>query len=354
MGKKYNTGTPVKLTLRGRIYHITISTVVNGHRLFLRESSHTADKKQAEQYANKRFRQIVEQAEYRVDKLKEYTLDQAFGLFWEEKGKFHANANDTFNKLENLTKYFNTHLLLSELTIEDVSQFVQTKRAEGRKVATINRYIALISAILNLCKRYKINTPDLYVRQFMKKEPIQYDKWYNREDFFKIYANAAPHLQAMMLFDLNTGLRFSNLAELKWEQIHDGLIFYTVKDKDYEGGRPETKPITPSIKEILNNLPKDSEYVFTYKGKPIKSIKKAWRRACERAGVKYKSFHSIRHTHGSWLYQQTKDELFVQHSLNHKYKQTTERYIHTADTNTTTIYESIFNTNLAHNLKTAN
>lgn len=355
MVKKYNTGTPIKLAIRGRIYHLTISTVINGHRIFVRESTHTADKRQAEQYANQRFNQLVNEAEFRANpnKLKEYTLDQAFGLFWEEKGQYHSNSNDTFNKLENLTKYFNTKLYLSELTIEDISAFVKAKRTEGRKIATINRYIALISAVLNLCKRYRVNTPDLYIRQFMKKEPIQYDKWYNREEFWKIYVNAAEHLQAMMLFDLNTGFRTGNLLRLKWEQIHDGLIHYRVKDKDYEGGRPETKPITPTIQEILDKLPKVSEYVFTYKGQPIKSIKKAWKRAIERAGVKYKSFHAVRHTHGTWLYQETKDEFFVQKSLNHKYKQTTERYIHTADNGQATIYENVFNTSFTQNIKKA-
>ena len=354
MAKKYNK-SPIKLILRGNIYHVIISTVVNGKRLFVRESTHTADKKQAEQYANKRFKQLVEEAEYRANpnKLKEFTLDQAFGLFWQEKGQYHANSDDTFNKLENLNKYFNKDLRLSELTIDDISNFVQLKRSEGRKIATINRYLALISAILNLCKKHRVNTPDLYVRQFMKKEPIQYDKWYNLEQFWKIYDNACKHLQDMMLFDLISGFRWGTLSTLKFEQIHDGLIFYTVKDKDYEGGRPETKEITPTMQAIIDKQPKISDYVFTYKGQRIKSIKKAWHRAIERAGVPYKSFHVIRHTHGTWLQQATKDDFLVQRSLNHKYKTTTERYIHATKTGNIDLYENVFCTKLTQNHKTA-
>lgn len=354
MAKKYNK-SPVKLIVRGSIYHIIISTVVNGKRLFVRESSHTADKKQAQTYANQRFKQLIEEAEYRTNpnKLKEFTLDQAFGLFWQEKGQYHANADDTFNKLENLNKYFNKDLRLSELTIDDISRFVQLKRSEGRKIATVNRYLALISAILNLCKKHRVNTPDLCVRQFMKKEPIQYDKWYNPEQFWLIYENAAEHLKKLMKFDLITGFRCSNLFELKWSQIHDGFIFYTVKDKDYEGGRPETKEITPTMQEILDSIPKVSEYVFTYKGQPIKSIKKAWKRAIERAGVPYWGFHVIRHTHGTWLQQATKDDFLVQRSLNHKYKTTTERYIHATKTGNVNLYESVFCTKSPQNHETS-
>ncbi len=57
-----HAGQPVKIYLRGRIYHFTISTVINRQRIFVRESTHTEDKQQAERYALKRLNQIVEQA----------------------------------------------------------------------------------------------------------------------------------------------------------------------------------------------------------------------------------------------------------------------------------------------------
>jgi hypothetical protein len=153
MPKKYSR-LPYKLVIRGQIYHLKISTVVNGQRILIRESTHTADRKEAEQYAAKRFSQVVENAEYRTNpnKLKDFTIDQAFGLYWEEIGQDHANADDTFNKISNLTKYFNPQLKLSQITVDDIAAFVKAKRNEGRKVSTINRYLAMLSAIINLCK----------------------------------------------------------------------------------------------------------------------------------------------------------------------------------------------------------
>ena len=75
MPKKYSR-LPYKLVIRGQIYHLKISTVVNGQRILIRESTHTADRKEAEQYAAKRFAQVVENAEYRTNpnKLKDFTL----------------------------------------------------------------------------------------------------------------------------------------------------------------------------------------------------------------------------------------------------------------------------------------
>lgn len=355
MSKKYNK-VPIKIILRGQIYHIKISTTINGQRVLIRESSHSTDRAEAERYANKRLAQLIEDIEFRTNpnKKREYTLDQAFGLYWEEVGQYHSNSDDTFNKIENLTKYFNFNMQLSLLTIEDISKFVKIKREENRKISTINRYLALISAVLNLCKKRRIITPDINIRDFIKREPVQLDKYYTREEFFKIYDVAVEHLQKIMMFDLHTGFRRSNLLNLKWEQIRGEYIHYRVKDKNYEGGRPVTKKITPTVQAILDSLPKCSDYVFTYKGQRIKSIKKAWKTAVMKAGVRYLPPHSIRHTHGTWLYESTKDAIFVQRSLNHTDSKTTLRYIHAVDNGASSVYENTFGTNLAQNQRMIN
>lgn len=148
---------------------------------------------------------------------------------------------------------------------------------------------------------------------------------------------------------LHTGFRMSTLLNLKWSDIQDGVIFYHVKDNTYEHGRPRAKKITPSMQEVLNSIPKASTYIFTYNGERIKSVKKAWKRAVERAGLPYKSFHSIRHTHGTWLYAYTKDIKLVQKSLDHKNQETTLRYVHAVDDGLTQIYEQAFSTKLTQN-----
>ena len=355
MPKKYNKA-PIKLIVRGKTYHFKISTIINGKRVLIRETTHTTIKAEAEQYATLRLKQIIEDIERQSNpnKKKEFSIDQAFGLYNEEVGQYLSNPDKVDNNLENLMKYFNPNMLISQLTSEDVYKFVKAKKDEGRKQGTINRYLAILSAIINLCEKRKINTPDINVREFIKKEPILLDKYYTKEEFYKILPEAPEHLKPIMLFALYTGFRTSNFLGLKWEQIKDGYIHYRVKDKTYEGGRPVAKKITPTIQEILDSLPRCSDYVFTYKGQRIKSIRKAWKNATIRAGVKYFSPHSIRHTHGTWLYEQTKDMLLVKNSLNHTDSKTTMRYVHAVDNGLTSIYEDVFSTKSTQNHQTLN
>ena len=355
MVKSYSK-LPTKLFTRGRIYHVQISTLVNGKRIFIRESTHTENRAKAEEYAAQRFKQIVEDAEYRTNprKLKDYTLDEAFGLYWEEIGQDHANAEDTFNKINNLTKYFNPKLKISTLTVDDISRFVKAKRDEGRKVSTINRYLAMLSAVFNLCKKRKVEVPDINLREFMKPEPFENIKYFDDwEVVQKIIDHAADHFKPIILFSIYSGMRISAVLNLKWSDIHGDTFQISVKDKRFKGGRIVTKQLYPPMKEVLEQIEPCSDYIFTYKGERIKSVKKAWKRALERAGLPHQTLHTLRHTHATWFYSKTHDIKAVQKSLNHTSSKTTEKYAHLVDGVVYDEYMSVFCTKYEQNSKNA-
>ena len=68
--------------------------------------------------------------------------------------------------------------------------------------------------------------------------------------------------------------------------------------------------------------------VFTFKGKPIGSIRKAFKNACSRAGIKNLRFHDLRHTFATRLVLSNVDLATVSKLLGHSSIQMTMRYSH--------------------------
>jgi len=54
-------------------------------------------------------------------------------------------------------------------------------------------------------------------------------------------------------------------------------------------------PISPYLRSILAGLPRHGEFVFQYKGKPLKDIRTAFQVALARAGIVNFHFHDFRH-----------------------------------------------------------
>jgi len=71
-----------------------------------------------------------------------------------------------------------------------------------------------------------------------------------------------------------------------------------------------------------------TSFVFTYQGKPLKSIRTAFLNACDRAGIKNLRFHDLRHTFATRLVLAGVDLATVSKLLGHSSIQMTMRYAH--------------------------
>ena len=116
---------------------------------------------------------------------------------------------------------------------------------------------------------------------------------------------------------------------LKWEHIFlDNGYLVALNPKN---SKPRKILINNTLKSVLQNLPKISEYVFTNpKTKTqYKNIKKTFSRTVERAGIPHISFHELRHTTASRLNEMGVDILTIKEILDHADLKTTQLYTHT-------------------------
>lgn len=289
----------------------------------------------------------------------EISTDEAFVHFFENVGQYHNNSKDTYNKLKILLYYFNKPI--SKICDADIMGFINDYRQKKRTNGTINRYLALLSAVFHFCEDRGYIIPKLKISKYKLKEPAENIKYFKDwEEIKKIIDRAAEHFKPIIYTAIYTGMRRGNILKLKWENIDfkNKTINILVKNKNKQGGENHSIPIIPQLEKILKKLPHDSEYVFTYKGKPIESIQTAWENIFYKRGDKetnweltkelrdpnlpYRNFHTLRHTASTWIVKKTGNPVLSQKILGHKDIRTTLKYTHVLDEEKRNALNSVF------------
>jgi len=217
-------------------------------------------------------------------------------------------------------------LNLSELTLTSIQDFTN-KRLEKVKEATVQRELTILKAILNKAHREgKMATVPL----FPKFKALQGRcRWLTVDEEKRLLANSAKHLRSLIAFALDTGGRRSELLKLDWRNVdlERGRVTF-IKTKN---GEDRVLRLTERARWVLINLaPKEQGSVFTYRGKPIRSVKSAFDTARRKANLEGFHFHDLRHTFASRLVQKGIPLYEVMHLTGHKTVSMVQRYAHLA------------------------
>jgi len=111
-------------------------------------------------------------------------------------------------------------------------------------------------------------------------------------------------LRDYFLVTLLTGARRSNVAAMRWDQLHLDRGTWTIPDT--KNGLPLVVPLVPHVIAILERRKDDagkSPFVFAGHGRTghIVEPKSAWARILERANITDLRIHDLRRTLGSWM-----------------------------------------------------
>jgi integrase len=116
---------------------------------------------------------------------------------------------------------------------------------------------------------------------------------------------------------------------LRWEDIHeDYLSLYTHKAKN--SNEKEIKvPMNSVLKDVLSKIPREGEYVFMNPatGKHYGYRRRLLHTLCREAGVKFFSYHCLRHFGASKLDNAGVPIADIQEILGHSQQSTTHNYI---------------------------
>lgn len=118
-----------------------------------------------------------------------------------------------------------------------------------------------------------------------------------------------------------TAMRSGEAKREKWLDLDGERCIITLNEPE-KNSNPRMFKVSSTLIEMLNALPKRSEYIFTGS---LKSMKTTFLKTRKRLASNLQNprltkihFHTLRHWKATLTYHQCKDPYYVQHLLGHK------------------------------------
>jgi integrase len=290
---------------RGSVWWYSFS--VNGKQY--RASCHTQDEKQAQEYHDQQ----------RSKAWREKRLGEKPRRLWSEGVERWLKAHEhkrSYRDDQRYAKFWSDEferrdvVYLDEVDPDVVGDVLDCLRERenryGESLAngTINRYIALLRAVMNACAReYLWVGVNPKFPTLTESERLRY---LTHDEFMRLLPELAQPYQAMALLAVTTGLRRGNVCGLEWTQVNFSRRTITFPGQVMKNGSSFAIPLNDTALAVIKSqIGKHDRLVFPRPdGKQIQDIpSKMWKQALEKAGIQDFRWHDLRHTWASWLRQ---------------------------------------------------
>lgn len=280
-------------------------------------------------------------------------------LIQEERIGNALNYQDTYNSL----KKFKGNVTFDRITVSYLNQYEQMMKAKGRTKTTVGIKLRSLRTIFNEAIEMKIikreNCYPFGRRKYIIPTGRNIKKALPLEDLNKLYnyAPETPEEKKAKLYWFfcyyGNGMNTKDVAYLRYKNIDDGFIIFTrAKTERTTKGDPKliTVYITEEIQEIINQIGKirvdENTFLFPILEDELnpleqhlrvkaftKFVNDGMRDICQKSGIDRKATTNVaRHSLATVLKRQGASTEFIQETLGHYEKRTTENYMDSFDT----------------------
>jgi integrase len=293
----------IKLVRRPKSPNWIMRGTVRGTRV--EESTGTDERRIAEEIRAKREAELLAQSVY--GRRATATFAEAALSYLEQGGSRRF--------LEPIIRHFGT-LPLAQIDQDAIDRGARKLFANATASTRNRQFYTPASAVLHhaarrgWCTRPMIERPD----EGHKPEP----RWLTIEEADKLIANAADHLNPLLIFLFYTGARMGEALWLDWHNVNLSRMHVTFPKT--KNGETRGVALHPRVVAALANLRhRDGEVFRRPDGEPYERpkgnedhsagsrISTAFRGACRRADIENFSPHDCRHTWATWHYAANRD-----------------------------------------------
>lgn len=289
------------------------------------------NRRQAERALASRKGEIV-QGKFSLEKIKPTPYFEDFSEEYLEWAKVNHRSWERMDQwcIKKL-KGFLGRRRLGEITTWLIEKY-KAQRKDEVASATINRDLSVLSSMLSRAIEWGrlIDHPMKGGRVKKFREESLKERILSEEEEGTLISVCSGWFKDMVIVALDTGMRLSELMNLKWEEVDFNRGEVAVRNT--KSGKDRRIPLTERVMSVLKERRENNgtiEYVFPRaKGKQPWRVRSAFVRACEKASIKGLRFHDLRHTCATRLVTGGVDLATVQKFIGHQDVRMTLRYSH--------------------------
>lgn len=191
------------------------------------------------------------------------------------------------------------NLMARSIRSEDSIRHIDKRRRDGIMDGTIHTELGILQMLVNWSFKEKL-IPNKS-RIIRPSKPSSKTQHLTGEQISKLFGEIkSPHIMLFVQLALTTGARKTALLELTWDRVNFDENFIDLNNPDDPMRRKKRAkvPLRTNTKKVLLEAHRAalSDHVIEYNGKPVSDVKKALKRAGERAGMPWFAAHALRHT----------------------------------------------------------
>ena len=156
------------------------------------------------------------------------------------------------------------------------------------------------------------------------------DRVISQDGYQTLIKHLPKHAADIIATAYHTGMRVSEITGLTWDRVNMKEGFIDLGPGDTKTSEPRRIYFNDALRELFAERGKvrriNHQSVFTYRGKPIASIRHSFLDACKKAGIRDFRVHDLRHTFNTNMRKAGVDRSVIMKITGHKTTVMFERY----------------------------
>jgi len=220
------------------------------------------------------------------------------------------------------------HLMADEIKPSMIEAYQQKRLSEVSsrgtpyRPASVNREIEVMRRIYNLAVREDMAVKNPCWKVTRLPEQNARDRVLSPEEWERLLKALPRHAADIATAAYNTGMRVGEITGLTWDRVNMKEGCFNLTPEDTKTGEGRHVYFNGEVREVLERLGKarssSHNFVFTYNGKPLKSIKTCFATALKKAKIRDFRFHDLRHTFNTNLRKAGVDRTVIMKLTGHK------------------------------------